>query len=104
MDIKSVTAIAAVLGAAGGFGGSYYVLNEQTSAGKERLNQSPPIVVVDFTKVAASYPAGASAEEVEADGPRPMMRSSNSRMRATWSSIPDLWLVLLAMFICRRIG
>ena len=64
MDIKSI-AIAAVLGAAGGFGGSYYALNEQISAMQDRLNQSPPIVVVDFTKVAASYPAGASAEEVE---------------------------------------
>jgi hypothetical protein len=37
MDIKSI-AIAAVLGAAGGFSGSYYVLNEQTSAMHDRLN------------------------------------------------------------------
>ncbi|CCW32422.1 hypothetical protein ABLA30_19770 [Xenorhabdus nematophila] len=64
MDIKSI-AIAAVLGVAGGFGGSYYVMNEQTASIHERLNQTPPVVVVDFAKVVSAYPAGASPEEVE---------------------------------------
>lgn len=49
MDIKSI-AIAAILGAAGGFGGSYYVMSEQTASIHQRLNQTPPVVVVDFAK------------------------------------------------------
>ena len=64
MDIKSI-AIAAILGAAGGFGGSYYVMSEQTASSHQRLNQTPPVVVVDFAKVASAYPAGASQAEVE---------------------------------------
>ncbi|QQK62638.1 hypothetical protein FJD32_025035 (plasmid) [Shewanella sp. LC6] len=64
MDIKSIV-IAAVLGAAGGVGGSYFVMNEQTASIHERLNQTPPVVVVDFAKVASAYPAGASQEELE---------------------------------------
>ncbi len=39
MDIKSI-AIAAILGAAGGFGGSYYVMSEQTASIHQRLNQT----------------------------------------------------------------
>ncbi|MDV5598767.1 hypothetical protein QM084_26560 [Klebsiella pneumoniae] len=54
MDIKSI-AIAAILGAAGGFGGSYYVMSEQTASIHQRLNQTPPVVVVDFAKVASAY-------------------------------------------------
>ncbi len=38
MDIKSI-AIAAILGAAGGFGGSYYVMSEQTASIHQSLNQ-----------------------------------------------------------------
>jgi len=64
MDIKSI-AIAAVLGAATGFGGSYWLLNGQEARIQQRLNQTPPVVVVDFAKVAAAYPAGASEEEIE---------------------------------------
>lgn len=64
MNIKSI-AIAAILGAAGGFGGSYYVMSEQMANINQRLNQTPPVVVVDFAKVASAYPEGASQVEVE---------------------------------------
>lgn len=64
MNIKAIV-IATILGSAGGFSGSYFVLNEQISGLKERLNQTPPVVVVDFAKVASAYPAGASQAEVE---------------------------------------
>lgn len=64
MNIKAIV-IATILGSAGGFGGSYFVLNKQISGLKERLNQTPPVVVVDFAKVASAYPAGASQAEVE---------------------------------------
>lgn len=64
MDLK-IIAIASILGAAGGFGASYYVMSEQTANIQQRLNQTPPVVVVDFAKVASAYPAGASQAEVE---------------------------------------
>ncbi|MDV5728064.1 hypothetical protein [Klebsiella pneumoniae] len=60
MDIKSI-AIAAILGAAGGFGGSYYVMSEQTASIHQRLNQTPPVVVVDFAS-GVGVSAGASGE------------------------------------------
>jgi len=33
---------------------------------KERISRTPPVVVVDFVKLAQQYPEGASTEEVEA--------------------------------------
>ncbi|AIJ10674.1 hypothetical protein ACW6AV_003441 [Edwardsiella piscicida] len=64
MDIKTIL-IASVLGSAGGLLGSNYIMDKQITAINDRLNQSPPIVIVDFAKLASSYPAGASQEEVE---------------------------------------
>ncbi len=64
MDIKSIV-IAAILGASGGFGGSYYVMDEQMASIHERLNQTPPVVVVDFAKVASAYPTGSPQEALE---------------------------------------
>ena len=64
MDIKTV-ALAAVLGALGGFGASQFVAHAQFARIQHRLDQSPPIVVVDFVKMASAYPAGAPADEVE---------------------------------------
>lgn len=76
MDIKSIV-IAATLGAAGGFASSYYFLSEQTAIIQDRLNQTPPVVVVDFAKVASSYPSGASQEEIE----RLMVKTNNAILK-----------------------
>lgn len=64
MNFKSIL-FAALLGAAGGFGGSYYFMVKETSALHDRLALTPPVVVVDFTKVASSYPSGADEAEIE---------------------------------------
>ncbi|NJV02503.1 NgrC [Escherichia coli] len=85
MDIKSI-AIAAILGAAGGFGGSYYVMSEQTASIHQRLNQTPPVVVVDFAKVASAYPAGASQEEVE----RLMVKTNDAILKLKDAGYGDL--------------
>lgn len=63
MDVKSI-GVAAVVGAIAGGAGSYVALASQLSALEHRLNQSPPIVVVDFVKLAASYPPGISSNEL----------------------------------------
>ena len=57
-----------------------YVLNEQTSAMHDRLNQSPPSLSWISPKLQPPYPAGASAEEdAEADESRPMTRSTQAQ-------------------------
>ena len=64
MNFKSIL-IAALLGSAGGFGGSYYLIAKETSVLHEQLALTPPVVVVDFTKIAKSYPSGANENEIE---------------------------------------
>ncbi|MBS9424207.1 hypothetical protein [Photorhabdus caribbeanensis] len=76
MNIKAIF-IAAVLGIVGGFGSSYFVMKEQMVSIQNRLNQSPPVVVVDFAKVALSYPAGASQEEIE----KLMVKTNNAILK-----------------------
>ena len=71
MDFKSIT-MASILGAIIGISGNYFVSYEQMKAINERLNQSPPLVVVDFVQIASSYPEGASPEELE-----PLMVQTN---------------------------
>lgn len=65
----------ALLGAIGGFAASYFVLNAQLSEMNERLALTPPIVVVDFVKMASAYPEGATAEELE-----PLLTETNNRI------------------------
>lgn len=76
MDIKAVT-LAAVLGAAGGIGGSYYLAAGQNNQIQARLHQTPPVVVVDFVRLATSYPDGASQAEVE----RLMVKTNDAIVR-----------------------
>jgi hypothetical protein len=64
MDIKSI-ALSAVIGCVGGAGISSMLIKSQQDNLEERLIKSPPIVVVDFAKMAMQYPEGASPEEVE---------------------------------------
>jgi hypothetical protein len=64
MDIKSI-AIAAALGVIGGAGISYLMLEARQTELDERLMKSPPIVVVDFAKMAMKYPEGATQEQIE---------------------------------------
>lgn len=73
MEIKSIL-VAAVLGAIGGFGSSYYVMKTQIENIYARLEQTPPVVIVDFVKVASEYPEGASQEEVE----KLMLKTNNA--------------------------
>lgn len=64
MDIKAI-AIAAVIGTVGGVGVSYLMMDSRQASLEERLLKSPPVVVVDFAKMAMQYPEGATPEEVE---------------------------------------
>lgn len=66
----------ALLGAIAGFAASYFVLGTQISRMEERLDLSPPIVVVDFVEIASSYPQGATAEELE-----PLMKKTNNSIK-----------------------
>lgn len=76
MDTKSML-IATALGAIGGLSGSYYMMNQQITRIQERLNQTPPVVVVDFAKIASAYPAGASQNEVE----KLMVKTNNAILK-----------------------
>lgn len=64
MDIKSI-AIAAIIGAIGGAGISHFMAEQRQTNIDERFHKSPPVVVVDFAKMAMQYPEGATQEEVE---------------------------------------
>lgn len=65
MDIKTIV-VAAVIGALGGAGASHLMMDSRHAELDERLLKSPPVVVVDFAKMAMQYPEGATEEEVEA--------------------------------------
>jgi len=64
MNIK-VIFISIILGAMSGLGSSYFVMNKQISNINERLIQTPPIVIVDFAKMASHYPDGASQKKID---------------------------------------
>ena len=64
MDAKTVLT-ATICGAAIGITGSYYIQKQQNTDMLRRINQSPPIVVVDFLKIASRFPNGADSSDVE---------------------------------------
>ena len=64
MNTKSI-AIAAIIGSLGGAALSSLLIKNQQHELEERLIKSPPIVVVDFAKMAMQYPEGASSIELE---------------------------------------
>jgi hypothetical protein len=61
MNIKSIL-VAAILGAAGGLVGSYWIVKEH----QDHLSQSPPIIIVDLAKIASSSPEPLVANTHEA--------------------------------------
>ncbi len=95
MDIKSIV-IAAILGASGGFGGSYYVMDEQMASIHERLNQTPPVVVVDFAKVASAYPTGSPQEALE----KLMVNTNNAILKLKDAGI---WCLMPAPLSVRQV-
>ncbi|MDU7586733.1 MAG: hypothetical protein E7K47_04955 [Acidovorax sp.] len=64
--------IGAVLHAAISLSAGWYLFIKPM---QERLQQTPPVVVVDFVRLAQQYPEGASAEEVEK-----LMRKTNAAL------------------------
>lgn len=57
--------IATVMGALLGGGASWFATKHQITELQNRLSQTPPIVVVDFGKIALTYPSGASPEQMD---------------------------------------
>lgn len=76
MDLKAIV-IAAVIGAAGGFAGSYCVFEKQINRIDDMLVQRPPIVVADFASIAMNYPVNASEVEIQ----QLMVKTNNAFMR-----------------------
>lgn len=72
MNLKTIF-IAALLGAALSFGVSYYFYGRHIPAMQARLDQTPPVVIVDFARLVSSYPLDASQQELEK-----MMHKANS--------------------------
>ncbi|MFC6674131.1 hypothetical protein [Marinobacterium aestuariivivens] len=73
MEIKTI-ALAATIGTLGGAATSHFMLESRHSSLDSRLQKSPPVVVVDFAKMAMNYPEGASTEQVE----ELMMQTNNA--------------------------
>ena len=57
--------VAALLGAAIGFAAARRFPNRRAGELQARLERRPPVVVVDFARLAAAYPPGASREELD---------------------------------------
>jgi hypothetical protein len=76
MDIKSIV-IAGILGAVGGTGASYLLMEKNQAALDDRLAHIPPVVVVDFAAMAMNYPEGATPEEVD----RLMMKTNEAVLK-----------------------
>lgn len=65
MNINSML-IGIALGSLGATLGSFLVFEQYMTRIDRRLLQSPPVVVVDFAKIAVeSYPKGAATSEIE---------------------------------------
>lgn len=93
MDKQSI-AVAAVLGAVLGFGASFLLFYQQQQSLHYRLEQSPPIVLVDLAKLAASYPQGATPEQTN----QLMLRTNDAiaRLRDAGYLVIDAQAVLSA--------
>lgn len=93
MDIKSI-AIAAIIGVLGGAGSSYLMIEQRQASIEDRLLKSPPVVVVDFAKMAMQYPEGATPEEVE----KLMMQTNDAvvRLREAGYMVLDAGAVVAA--------
>ncbi|CAM5561407.1 hypothetical protein [Eoetvoesiella caeni] len=62
MDVPAVI-WGALFGAAISMAGTYFLIQKQSLAMAEHMRQTPAIVIVDFAKIVASYPDGATPEE-----------------------------------------
>ena len=93
MDIKSIT-IAAIIWTIGGAGASHFMAEQRQASIDERLQKSPPVVVVDFAKMAMQYPDGATPEEVE----KLMMQTNDAvvRLREAGYMVLDAGAVVAA--------
>lgn len=63
MDLRTVLA-AAVLGAAVALGGAYYFINDINQSITAMQANMPPVIVVDFGAIVASYPKEISEDEM----------------------------------------
>lgn len=64
MSLKNLV-ISSVIGASIGIAGAYMLIKHEVSEVQERLSLSPPVVIVDFPKLALQYPEGATVEEMD---------------------------------------